>query len=132
MKHQKLRLVLMAALGVIVLLLGAYRMTLATPSENLAPEARVAAILEQGGCISCHTANPELPFYAKLPVAGDLIAKDIKEGYRAYDITPLVEALENGTMPNPVDVAKVELNLSGLGIIDFFCTQKNKRQIYIR
>ena len=108
MKHQKLRLVLMAALGVIVLLLGAYRMTLATPSENLAPEARVAAILEQGGCISCHTANPELPFYAKLPVAGDLIAKDIKEGYRAYDITPLVEALENGTMPNPVDVAKVE------------------------
>ena len=108
MKHQKLRLVLMAALGVIVLLLGAYRMTLATPSENLAPEARVAAILEQGGCISCHTANPELPFYAKLPVAGDLIAKDIKEGYRAYDITPLAEALENGTMPNPVDVAKVE------------------------
>ena len=108
MKHQKLRLVLMAALGVIVVLLGAYRMTLATPSENLAPEARVAAILEQGGCISCHTANPELPFYAKLPVAGDLIAKDITEGYRAYDITPLVEALENGTMPNPVDVAKVE------------------------
>jgi cytochrome c peroxidase len=98
----------MAVLGVAVLLLTAYRMMLTTPSEELAPEVRVAAILEQGGCISCHTSNPELPFYAKLPVAGDLIAKDIKEGYRAYDITPLVDALENGTMPNPVDVAKVE------------------------
>lgn len=108
MKNRKFNLTLMAVLGVAVLLLTAYRMMLTTPSEELAPEARVAAILEQGGCISCHTSNPELPFYAKLPVAGDLIAKDIKEGYRAYDITPLVDALENGTMPNPVDVAKVE------------------------
>ena len=108
MKHQKLRLVLMAAIAVTALLLIIYRMTLSTPPAELSTEARVAAILEESGCMSCHTANPELPFYADIPVAGDLVKQDIADGYRAYDITPLMDALHNGTMPNPVDVAKVE------------------------
>ena len=50
-----------------------------TPSEELAPEARIVAILENGGCISCHSANPELPFYASIPVAGDMVKADIEE-----------------------------------------------------
>ena len=108
MKNRKLNLLLMATLGVIVVLLVVYRMMLTTPSEELAPQARVAAILEEGGCLSCHTANPELPFYANLPVAGDLVKQDIEDGYRAFDIAPLMEALQSGTTPNPVDVAKVE------------------------
>ena len=67
-----------------------------------------AAILESGGCISCHSANPELPFYASLPVAGDMVVADVKDGYRAFDIEGVVEKLKNGGMPNPVDVAKIE------------------------
>ena len=79
-----------------------------TPSEELAPEARVAAILENGGCISCHSANAELPFYANIPVAGDLVKADIEDGYRAFDIEGVVEKLKDGGFPNPVDVAKIE------------------------
>ena len=81
---------------------------LSTPSEELAPEARVAAILENGGCISCHSANAELPFYANIPVAGDMVKADIEEGYRAFDIEGVVEKLKDGGFPNPVDVAKIE------------------------
>ena len=79
-----------------------------TPSKELAPEARVAAILESGGCISCHSANPELPFYANIPVAGDMVKTDIEEGYRAFDIEDVMTKLKDGGIPNPVDVAKIE------------------------
>ena len=78
------------------------------PAAELSLNEQTLQILENGGCISCHSSDPELPFYAQIPVAGDLVQKDVMEGYRAYDITPLVSALESGAMPNPVDVAKVE------------------------
>ena len=104
------RNLLIVALALIVVLFVIYRVVLScsTPNEELALDARVEAILEEGGCISCHIAEPEMPFYANLPVAGNLVKRDMAEGYRAYDITPLVEALQAGTLPNVVDVAKVE------------------------
>lgn len=104
------RNLLIVALALIVVLFVIYRVVLScsTPNEELALDARVEAILEEGGCLSCHVAEPEMPFYANLPVAGNLVKRDMAEGYRAYDITPLVEALQAGTLPNVVDVAKVE------------------------
>ena len=101
---------LIVALALVVVLFVIYRVVVSgsTPSQELALDARVTAILEDGGCISCHTANPELPFYANLPVAGKLVKQDAADGYRAFDIAPLMEALQSGATPNVVDVAKVE------------------------
>ncbi|MBQ8205605.1 MAG: heme-binding domain-containing protein [Alistipes sp.] len=107
-KVKTCRILLTALLLLVVVGIVVYRLMLSTPSEELSPKARVAAILEEGGCLSCHTANAELPFYADFPLAGDLIKADIEEGYRAFDIAPLMEALSGETLPNPVDVAKVE------------------------
>ena len=78
------------------------------PVAELGLNGQVLEILDTGGCLSCHSSDFELPFYANFPVAGDLVRKDVEEGYRAYDITPLMSALSNGTEPSPVDVAKVE------------------------
>lgn len=105
-----LKTLLLVALALVVVLFVIYRvlLSLSAPSQELAPDARVAAILENSGCLSCHTANPELPFYADVPVAGKLVKEDIEAGYCAFDITPLMEALKGGTTPNVVDVAKVE------------------------
>lgn len=105
---KKFRLLLIATLVVAVALVVAYRLVNTTPNEDLPLEKRVLAILNDGGCLSCHSANPDLPFYASLPVAKSVVMKDVDEGYRAYDIEPLMEALRSGTLPNPVDVAKVE------------------------
>ena len=109
------RNLLIVALALIVVLFVIYRVVLScsTPNEELALDARVEAILEEGGCLSCHVAEPEMPFYANVPVAGNLVKRDIEEGYRAFDITPLVEALQAGTMPSVVDVAKVESVILG-------------------
>ncbi len=100
-------------LSIAVLLLAAvlcvvYFITLTPPSQELAQNERVAAMLDQGGCISCHSRDAERPFYAKLPVIGKVVVADIEEGYRAFDIEPLCKALLEGTTANPVDVAKVE------------------------
>lgn len=78
------------------------------PAESLSANERVLQILDRGGCASCHSATPILPFYANLPVADKMIAKDVEEGYRAFDIAPLMAALRSGQLPHAVDVAKVE------------------------
>ena len=104
------KILLIVALVLVVALFVIYRIMLSksTPSEEFDQSLRIAAILEDGGCISCHTANPELPFYANLPVVGKLVKQDAADGYRAFDIAPLMEALECSVTPNVVDVAKVE------------------------
>ena len=85
-----------------------YRAVNKVPSAELAQCEQVLQIFEDGGCISCHSADPELPFYAKMPVAGKVVMKDIDSGYRAYDIRPFMDDLKSGVQVNPVDLAKVE------------------------
>ena len=89
--------------------LAIFRISDRVPSADYPLDKRVAAIFVKGGCLDCHSANPELPAYFKLPVVGKIMQKDIDEGYRAFDIEPMMKALETcGCCVNPVDVAKVE------------------------
>ncbi|MBQ3536527.1 MAG: heme-binding domain-containing protein [Alistipes sp.] len=105
---KKIRLLLVVSPFILTALFVAYKLVNSAPSEALPLEARVVKILEAGGCESCHTADPVLPFYAELPVAGEMVKKDVEEGYRAYDIAPFMEALLSGATPRAVDVAKLE------------------------
>ena len=78
------------------------------PSADLPAYAQVYEIFEEGGCVSCHTADPVIPFYAKMPVAGKIVMKDIDSGYRAYDIAPFMEKLKLDEEQSAVDLAKIE------------------------
>ena len=49
---------------------------------------------QNGGCVSCHTENPVLPFYAKFPVAGSIIRQDITDGWKQFDVTAVTKAFE--------------------------------------
>ena len=70
---KKSQLFLIALLAIVVVAFVVYRVTVRPPAEELAPEARVAEILDKGGCIDCHSANAELPFYADMPKTLDEI-----------------------------------------------------------
>ena len=100
--------------GVYLLLIAAAAMTLIyrlvnqLPSADLPANLQVLEIFEEGGCLSCHSADPKVPFYAKLPVAGDIVMKDIDSGYRAFDVKPFMEALATDGEVSPVDLAKIE------------------------
>lgn len=85
-----------------------YRAVNRVPSADLPHHERVYEIFDDGGCLSCHSADPKIPFYAKLPVAGKIVMKDIDSGYRAFDIEPFMEALKVDGEVNAVDLAKIE------------------------
>jgi cytochrome c peroxidase len=85
-----------------------YRAVNRVPSADLPLNEQVYEIFQDGGCLSCHSADPEVPFYAKLPVAGDIVMKDIDSGYRAFDMSKFMEELKAGDEVNVVELAKVE------------------------
>ena len=97
------------ALVLVVVALAIFRISERVPSAELPLDERVAAIFVKGGCLDCHSAEPQLPFYFKLPVVGNIMKKDVEEGYRAFDMEPLWTKLQAGENDfNPVDVAKIE------------------------
>lgn len=85
-----------------------YRAVNRVPSSDLPQNEQVYHIFTSGGCLSCHSADPELPFYAKLPLAGDIVMADIDSGYRAFDMSKFMDAVKIGSDVNPIDLAKVE------------------------
>lgn len=97
-----------ALLVVVALLIVTYRVVNRAPSKELTADAQMQEIITSGGCLSCHSANPDLPFYASWPVAGSLVMKDVSKGYRAFDMTPMAEAMKAGMPIGKVDLAKIE------------------------
>ena len=85
-----------------------YRLVNQLPSADLPANLQVLEIFEEGGCLSCHSADPKVPFYAKLPVVGGIVMKDIDSGYRAFDVEPFMEALAVDGVTSQVDLAKIE------------------------
>ena len=69
-------LLLVAAAVMVVV----YRAVNRVPSADLPQYEQVYKIFEDGGCLSCHSADPKLPFYAKMPVAGKIVMADIDSG----------------------------------------------------
>lgn len=78
------------------------------PSAELPANERVYEIFASGGCLDCHSADPDLPFYSSFPVMGDMVKEDATEGYRAFDMTGFMDTLKSDGLVNPVDLAKVE------------------------
>jgi cytochrome c peroxidase len=103
-----LRTALALLLPVAAVLVVVYKVVNKAPSPELPQYEQVWQIFDEGGCLSCHSEDPEVPFYAKLPVAGKIIMKDIDSGYRAFDMTKFMEELNVDGDVNPVDLAKIE------------------------
>ena len=85
-----------------------YRAVNRVPSSELPLNEQVYEIFTDGGCLSCHSEDPALPFYAKIPVAGNIVKEDVDSGYRAFDMTKFMEELKADVPVNPVELAKVE------------------------
>ena len=88
--------IIFSVLVVAAVLAATYRVVNRPPSASLESSAQMEEIIASSGCMACHTANPELPFYASLPVAGKLVKEDARLAYRSFDMTPMLEALKKG------------------------------------
>ena len=49
-----------------------YRAVNQAPDKSLPANEQLTEIMNDGGCVFCHTENPDLPFYATFPVAKSL------------------------------------------------------------
>jgi len=110
-----------AALVVIVLII----LALALPVSNLvipapanrlsnldtdnAPLKAAAAVLAQK-CAGCHVPDAPLPFYATLPVAKDIMGKDIQRGLRFWNLEEWLAHAAAQPMPE-VLLAKLESSI---------------------
>ena len=64
---------LFLALLLAAVALAIFRVADRVPSADYPLNERVAAIFVKGGCLDCHSAEPELPAYFKLPVVGKIM-----------------------------------------------------------
>lgn len=95
--------------GVVVVGLGiAYHLSNTAPAADLPREQQALAILNDGQCLMCHSENPNLPFYASLPIAKGMIGEDMALGYKHTDLTGVYEALQKGEKVDEATLAKIE------------------------
>lgn len=73
---------IVALLVVVAALAVTYRLMNRVPSADLEANAQMQQIITDAGCLRCHTSNPDLPFYAGMPVAGKIVMEDVSKAYR--------------------------------------------------
>lgn len=56
------------------------------------PHYAEAARIIKTKCIDCHSAEARLPFYARLPIARDLISRDMAQGRDAIELLSVLSA----------------------------------------
>ena len=99
---------IIAAVLLVAILGGVYWIVDRVPSADGGKNVQMAEFIAGAGCLDCHTVAPKLPFYVSLPLAGDLVKKDVADGYRVFDIEPMYEAVKSGAKVGEVELAKVE------------------------
>lgn len=110
MKKKSVR-ILIALVVVAAVLTVAYRLMNRVPAPELTAEARVQAILDDGGCLDCHSRTPNLPFYADFPVAGKIVRKDVSEAVKHIDLGDTYRAIAEGKPVGEVALAKIEKSM---------------------
>lgn len=105
-------LVAIVVLVLLLLVLPVSNLVVGLPETALAsvstedPHLSAAVDVLAAKCGSCHTPSPALPWYASLPVANDLMARDVRDGVVAMDF---LAALTPGDGPvDEVVLAKTE------------------------
>lgn len=79
------------------------------PEGSPAQKAKFA--LNEAGCIMCHSKDFKLPFYANIPLIGDIVKRDNAEGIKAYDITEAIKNIDADKPVSATDLAKIEYSI---------------------
>lgn len=69
---------------------------------------RVLGIMREKGCDYCHTISSDLPFYASLPIARQLMEYDMALGYKSFSLEPVKHSLLEDSPAPQTDLSKIE------------------------
>ena len=92
----KKKLIPLIALLLAVVLLGVFVAHSTNLPESGTPDELVQAVLLENQCLACHNPDAPVPFYAKIPVAGKLIAYDMFAGLRSINLNAPLINLQQG------------------------------------
>ena len=102
------RKVLTICLGALVLAVAAiavYRFGVRKSIPDASKDEQVAIILESNGCLVCHSADADLPFYSNFPVIGPQMSSHIRSGIRFFD---LGEAMDDISSMSEAALSKLD------------------------
>lgn len=88
-----------------------YRSINQEPSDSLSKRDQVLAIMENSGCILCHNANPKMPFYAKWPLLGGKLNRDMMAALRSVEIYSLYDSIAKGGLIDTSKLSKVIISM---------------------
>ena len=74
-------------------------------------EGKVAQIIKNNQCLSCHSTNPEGVWYENFPIISGIIETDRTNSLRYIDLEAVVKQLEAGEQVSQVDLAKIEQSM---------------------
>ncbi|HRR50021.1 MAG TPA: heme-binding domain-containing protein, partial [Bacteroidales bacterium] len=63
------------------------------PVDDLSFQGKTVAIIENSGCMVCHSEDPKLPWYNKVPLIGNKIRNDSKKGLSSINLRPYYESV---------------------------------------
>ena len=92
----KKRLISVVAIIIAVVLIAVFSANSTNLPENGTPDELMQAVILENQCLSCHNPQAPVPFYAKIPFVGKLIAYDMFAGLRSIDLNAPLVNLQQG------------------------------------
>ncbi|MCP4454905.1 MAG: c-type cytochrome [Planctomycetes bacterium] len=117
MKRKQMTIIFCVLAGVLLLaipVINLFSSLPATPEfaaiEAATPAMAAAKAVIASKCLMCHAESPSLPYYAKWPIASDVIGKDIKAGTAMINFVDLLKKQGGDEVPLAKSEQAIHLN----------------------
>ncbi|MBB2174142.1 cytochrome-c peroxidase [Gluconacetobacter asukensis] len=87
---------------------GAPQIPAGSPSLHDPVSMKAFAAFQEARCDYCHVAGTNLPFYFKLPLANQIMARDLTQGQRHFQFQPIIAAFQAGKPPSVEQLSRIE------------------------
>ncbi len=96
-------------MAVALVMIVIYHLVDIIPPAGPSKDDQAVAIFKDASCITCHQKNSNTPFYADIPIIGQIIKRDITNGYRKFNIGESLEIIKKEEAVNEAILAKIEM-----------------------
>lgn len=105
---KKITQIIVLLLSVVVVMVVVYRLVNTAPSKELPINKQVVTIIDNGGCLTCHSTSPKVPFYSTWPIIGKMVVEDTKMALKQIDLDEVYMSISSGQPAGEVAMAKIE------------------------
>lgn len=86
-----------------------YHLVNTIPPAGTSKESQAIAIFEDASCMTCHQKDVTAPFYTNLPLIGQIMNKDIKNGYQMFNMEDAWNKIKQEEAINETHLTQIEM-----------------------